>query len=272
MLAKRGGKYLVRYIDFSRSSDEWVSPDRIKPRGAPAPKAPAPPAPVAGSGGKIDGLYYRTVVVDKKISGNVPSALRTYPFWFLPNGNVLGGSWDAIIAYLAGGLEHYKREQAQFWGTYQLDGGTIVVTWSGGREERFETESAGSGVKIKGLNRAYPLKSGIRLDGTYLLRNNKNGTFGTKSYVFRPDMTVRYNHSETKANINERPDGTEIGRNITGGEAMRQGTYTIDGYTLQIKYEFGNHGVAIWLFDGDDAASDAPRMICIGNDVFQRQP
>ena len=62
VLAKDGDKSLVHFEDFSSEYDEWVTLDRIKLRGAPAPALTPPPAAVKSG---FKGQYYRQAVLPK---------------------------------------------------------------------------------------------------------------------------------------------------------------------------------------------------------------
>jgi len=268
VLAKRGDKSLIHYDGFSTRSDEWVTADRIKPRGAAAPAPKAPPPAVAASGG-VQGLFYRTVVLPKALAPQ-GGPLATYPFLFLPDGHVLRGDWSALSDYFAVGLEEYKRSGTQPWGTYKTEAGAIVVTWTGGREERFEIEQVDGGLKIKGLLRAYPVKRGVRLDGKYLQRTTGKVS-SVSSYTFRSDMSVRSVFDSAMTEDVVGLGGDVVDRDVNRQQVVKQGTYSFDGYVLQMVFEKNVLTQTAWVLDAEDARSDAPRMISFGAVLYHRQ-
>jgi hypothetical protein len=274
VLAKRGGKSLIHYLDFSSSFDEWVTADRIKLRGAPVPtlKAPPPAAGPANDGGP-EGLYYRSVVIPKETSPNGAESVQTYPYWFLADGNVLGGSWDALIDYLDGGLDQYKRKQAQFWGTFKKEEGAVVITWSGGREQRFATDPAAAGV-MRGLYRAYPVKPGAKLEGKYILRTGawqagQKSSVGTM--IFHKDMTIGYTDDIVDISREVKGSDGSVKTDSYRGVGVALGTYRFDGYRLSIKTPEWTRSMPAWVFSEEESQSESPRMISLRQEVFHRQ-
>lgn len=266
VLAKDGDKSLVHFDGFSSQFDEWVTADRIKLRGTPAP-ALAPP-PVAVKSG-FEGQFYRQAVLPKDPALTGGSAIKTFPYLFLPDGHVLGGSWSGVSKYLRSHrVEDFRKDQPSAWGTYRLSERALTITWVGGREEVRNTESQPDGLQISGLRRTWPFPDGHVLKGKYVgleggVSEKSSGTAGTFQYVFHENL--KYEYSET--GVVELKTSTSADVFATG--LKLSGTYRVAGNALTITDQNDIKYVqTLWAFNADDARKASPTILSIGGSTY----
>lgn len=266
ILAVDGEKRKVHYQDFSSAFDEWVTPDRIKPRGAPAPKLTPPPAAVAS---QFTGLYYRSVILPKDPSLSGGAAVRTYPYWFLPDGHVLGGDWKAIDRHY---LRHRRVSdfQQQFpnsWGTFALQGEAIEINWVGDRQESRKVEADNGRITISGLHKAWSFPKGHQIIGTYLGLEGggkmDGETSGVFYFEFGPDNFCRYSES-LSVQIGEK-------RESSGKRVERiVGKYLLDDFSLTVTQPDGTLFVfSTWAYGSDETKEQSPAAINIGGAIYR---
>jgi hypothetical protein len=140
------------------------------------------------------------------------------------------------------------------WGRWQKSGTSIIVQWNDGKRETWEkhwyiARPARKTDRLKGLFRSVSGSVNTALDGS-------SSTAVFKDLTFFDDGTFT-----REAGVSAR-EGADYG----GSKSKTRGTYVIDGYTIELRYDNGYvERLAFYFYpDSNDA-------IGMGNKAFARR-
>ena len=204
---------------------------------------------------RLSGLY-----VTQDMQGSVGSGGNIYAgvtfrfYYFLPNGYAYMGAKEAGLESLQCDRPTVNSYGDPLCSTYSADDGQIRI----GPQNATRFRRKGSDLRIGDYDFALvPKASDLRLTGTYEYFSVGSAAAVSSSFTFSRDgrfdgSNVTSVMVDTDPTNSGQSGGTRIG--VTGGgSAKRQGTYRINGYSLELNYGDGRHARAFFArVAGDD--------------------
>ncbi|MGF1539456.1 MAG: hypothetical protein ACFCU5_03230 [Pleurocapsa sp.] len=148
-----------------------------------------------------------------------------------------------------------KQTEAENWGTWQINGKTLSIQWNNGEQDSWNDN----------WFQAFPAEQGDSLNGNY-----KSLTLGGNTSLGGDIMTAAFN------NISFSPDGRfsqEKGAGAfsdsvaTNSQDSTSGTYQLDNYTIEFRYQDGRVVRKMFYFyPHENGKTD--KTIGIGNSSF----
>lgn len=211
-------------------------------------------------------MYYRSFVLPKEIAGGDP--IQTRPVLFLPDGHVLGGTWDRLMNtyFQLESVDFFKRQRPTSWGTYELSEDKAELHWIDGHTEVLEVKRDGKSLKFRGLFPAHSFPKNHRLEGEYESTGGRGGSGGDAGAHFKlsflPDGRCRYSQV---SGIKKGDSPPLIDQSIRA-----QGPYEIDDWRIIVTQEDGTKLVInLWTYDAEEAELANPRRFNFDNNLFQ---
>lgn len=164
------------------------------------------------------------------------------PFVFLKNGTVIKSPVRALEA-----LDHKSRDTKQAsWGKWKASGNKVNITWDGERKDgsRYTTEEKWNSPV------GYSAKRGETLEGTWSSVGGGGniafgGNFGSmvvKRFTFRSDGLF----------TTEKTGGVSDTNMTVYSKKDSAGKYTLNGYTLTLKFNNGETSQLFFCYLGND--------------------
>lgn len=158
----------------------------------------------------------------------------------------------------AADLPAWKKRNPRAWGRWTKSGNTMSIRWDDPRRKPETWEK---------WFVARPGTPGLRLDGRYQsLSGGGNTALGGdvasvawRGYELRADGTVT---SSGGAGLSSGGSGTGVSVVTGARRPQQQGTYRIEGYTIQ--FDFGGNASRAWFF----LYPDSDRVIGIGGSTY----
>lgn len=290
-----GDKVKIRYDGYGSIWDEWMTPDKLRPRAIveptkpePAVATPAPAAPGTIAAGATNAAVAQTGALARPFPARAADAiagldgawLRTESFfwgnslsltnhvWFFTaNGRVArapAGGFDPV-AFAAADTTAYAVA-----GVYRVDGDKLIVHWAKDdhpTDYAFERQDDGS-IKISGIGctPVRPLPHDWRFSGTFSGGVSGGGASASSTLVFRSDGSFT---RSSAASISTESRESVVSAGSTSGAA---GSYAFDGFTLRLVETDGTviqHTVA--AFGAADAAG-LPEYLYLDGRMMERSP
>jgi hypothetical protein len=248
-------KYKIHYDGWGDNWDEWITTDRMKAVGAPAP-ASNPAARPAGPPAAKPAPVARPYVAPR--GALPPSKAIAHGIYFRLKSAFWGGRlsfeqdhwvfWNDGRFYNdvpKGGLEGFGFVQAwkaepKSTGIYAIEGDKIRFSYADGSQSEEEFKRDKEGIHIGGLftskQKAFPKDA--RIAGSWSGGNSVGG--GTATYVgYARSLTLRKDGTFDSSSIGSFSVTGDTTTTSGGSENGSGGTYALSGNTLTLKHKDG---------------------------------
>jgi hypothetical protein len=220
--------------------------------------------PLPSGRARLSGLY---VTQDMQNSvgpgGNMYAGVTFRFYYFLPNGYAYMGAKSAGLESLQCDRPTVNEYGDPLCTTYSADNGEIRI----GPQNPSRLRRNGNGLRIGDYDFALvPRANNLRLNGTYDYFAAGASAAVSSSFTFTRDgrfdgSNVTSVMVDTDPTNSGQTGGARVG--VTGSSsASRQGTYRIDGYTLELNYTDGRRARAFF------AVVAGPDVVRIGSRTY----